>query len=121
MSWGRGVILVGLILRSFVLPVLITKPLVSSANAQNFATIKSFGVLTNTSGFYPRCQLAQGPDGTLYGTATAGEFNVVGTVFKVHPDGSGFAVLKWFTNSFEEVIIPPTVTGWSVPIFGPPF
>ena len=67
--------------------------------AQTFSTIRSFGILTNVTGFNPQSQLVQGPDGTLYGTTVYGEVN--GTVFKINGDGSGFTVLKWFTNSVE--------------------
>src|SRR5258708_36487135 len=74
---------------------------VGRVTAQTFTTIKSFGILTNIAGFNPQSTLVQGPDGTLYGTATYGEASVAGTVFKMQPDGSGFTVLKWFTNSIE--------------------
>ena len=76
--------------------------------AQTFTTIKSFGILTNVTGFGPRSQLVQGPDGTLYGTTVDGDGDALGTnghvrgtIFKVQPDGSGFVVLKWLTNSVE--------------------
>src|SRR5262249_31765646 len=49
----------------------------------------------------PQSTLVQGPDGTLYGTARNGEATVAGTVFKIQPDGSGFTVLKRFTNSMD--------------------
>src|SRR6185503_11712091 len=71
------------------------------ATAQTFTILRSFGVLTNVTGFNPQSTLVQGPDGTLYGTATYGEGSVEGTLFKVQPDGSGFTVLKWFTNSID--------------------
>lgn len=67
----------------------------------SFSVLHSFGIWTNMTGFFPRAKLVQGADGTLYGTASSGENHVRGTVFKVRPDGSGFAVLKWFTNSME--------------------
>ena len=73
----------------------------ASGAAPAFTTLKSFGSLTNITGGSPRCQLVRGADGTLYGTTSDGEGNVRGTVFKVQPDGSGFTVLKWFTNSVE--------------------
>ena len=73
----------------------------AAATAQTFTTLKSFGILTNVTGFYPQSELVQGPDGTLYGTTYEGEGNVRGTVFKLQPDGSGFRVLKWFTNRAE--------------------
>src|SRR6266496_3458320 len=75
--------------------------LISAADAQTFTTIKSFGILTNVTGSYPISPLVQGADGTLYSTASSGEGNVAGTVFKMQPDGSGFAVLKYFTNFIE--------------------
>jgi len=73
----------------------------AAGQAQTFTTVKSFGILTNISGFNPQSTLVQGPDGTLYGTARNGESIIAGTIFKTKPDGSGFTVLKWFTNSIE--------------------
>lgn len=79
--------------------------LAAGAQGQTYSVIKSFGILTNVSGFYPQSTLAQGADGTLYGTALSGEALLggaaIGTVFKINPDGTGFAVLKWFTNSLD--------------------
>ena len=72
-----------------------------SSTAQTFTILKSFGSLTNMAGVNPWSQLVQGPDGALYGTTSYGNDSVAGTVFKIQPDGSGFAVLKWFTNSVE--------------------
>jgi uncharacterized repeat protein (TIGR03803 family) len=76
---------------------------VVSVNAQTYAVIHSFGTLSNITGFHPVAPLIQGPDGTLYGTTSEGEYNfgVGGTVFKLQPDGSGFTVLKYFTNYSE--------------------
>src|SRR3989442_683694 len=71
------------------------------ATAQTYSVIKSFGVLTNITGWHPQAPLAQAPDGTLYGTTYDGEGTVAGTVFKINSDGTGFTVLKWFTNSLE--------------------
>src|SRR5277367_3919952 len=76
--------------------------IIGAASAQTFTVLKIFGSVTNVTGYYPCPQLVQGLDGTLYGTTSAGEIKVVtGTVFKMLPDGSGFTVLKWFTNSVE--------------------
>lgn len=52
------------------------------------------------SGLYPRGELIQGPDGTLYGTAGP-EGLMYGTVFKLQADGTGFTVLKLFTNRLD--------------------
>src|SRR5439155_22369686 len=71
------------------------------APAQTYSVIKSFGFLTNVTGTAPQAQLVQGPDGTLYGTAREAEGSVAGTVFKINTDGTGFAVLKMFTNSVD--------------------
>ena len=74
----------------------------SAAPAQTFTTLKHFGMFwPGVTGNGLTSQLVQGADGTLHGTAAYGEGNVFGTVFKVHPDGSGFTVLKWFTNNLE--------------------
>ena len=90
----------------FLLPALIAVLNLIPAGrvtAQTFTVLKSFGILTNVTGFYPESTLVQGPDGTLYGTARVGEGIIRGTVFKVQPDGSEFRVLKWFTytNNLE--------------------
>jgi len=63
--------------------------LASLAPAQTYTVIKSFGVLTNITGWHPSAALAQAPDGTLYGTTYDGEGAVAGTVFKINSDGTG--------------------------------
>jgi len=68
----------------------------AGVTARTFTTIRSFGILTNVTGFNPTSELVKGPDGTLYGTASQGEGIVAGTLFKMQPDGSGFTVLKLF-------------------------
>jgi uncharacterized repeat protein (TIGR03803 family) len=50
------------------------------------------GSIANPSG------LIQGPDGVLYGTEGFGGTNQEGSVFKINPDGSGFAVLHSFSH-----------------------
>ena len=72
-----------------------------TAWGQSYTVLKSFGVLTNVTGFTPEASLIQDTNGMLYGTTSAGEGKVAGTVFKIQPDGSGFTVIKRFTNSFE--------------------
>ena len=75
--------------------------LTSALKAQTFTVLKSFGILTNVTGWHSEAPLTLGPDGTLYGTTSYGEGNVRGVVFKIQPDGSGFAVLKLFTNPLQ--------------------
>ena len=75
--------------------------LASIAPAQDYRVLKSFayGGLTNVCGYSPQGPLVQGPDGALYGTApNGGVGSLPGTVFKLNSDGTGFRVLKWFTN-----------------------
>ncbi|MCL4786852.1 MAG: hypothetical protein KJ070_08670 [Verrucomicrobia bacterium] len=74
-----------------------------SLRAQTCTVIHSFGTLSDVTGFHPTAPLVQGSDGTLYGTMSEGEYSlgIGGTVFKIQPDGSGFAVLKHFTNYAE--------------------
>ena len=67
--------------------------------------LHSFGILTNVTGGYPQSGLVPGPNGTLYGTTSQGDgmwaYTIKGTVFKIQPDGTGFTVLKYFTNRIE--------------------
>ena len=87
----------------WTLSVLLALMIVPAAPAQTFTRVKTFGTLTDFTGFNPKSALVQGGDGTLYGTAYDGEGYVNGTIFKVQPDGSGFAVLKWLTNTLDGV------------------
>jgi uncharacterized repeat protein (TIGR03803 family) len=54
--------------------------------------------LAGQDGTSPWAALIQGRDGALYGTATSGGKYGKGTVFKLHADGTGFAVLQDFTG-----------------------
>jgi len=90
-----------IIIASFLLVSLASPLSIGTANGQTFTTIKSLGTSPDVTGINPYCQLVQGPDGTIYGTASHGAGGVQGTVFKIQPNGSGFTLLKSFTNSFE--------------------
>ena len=70
----------------------------------NFQQLDSFPALQNglnTLGANPAGDvgLAQGPDGTLYGTTVAGGANGYGTVFAVQPDGSRLTDLYDFRQA----------------------
>jgi uncharacterized repeat protein (TIGR03803 family) len=65
-----------------------------STDGLSFTNIHDFAV---DDGEYPKGGLVQGPDGALYGTAEMGGANGSGTVYRLNPDGSGFAVLYAFT------------------------
>src|ERR1700691_4063681 len=77
--------------QSFVLGALALCFAVAPVHAGNYSVIRSFGILTNATGFYPAGPLTQGPDGTLYGVTTMDE----GTI------GANFQVLKFFTNTAD--------------------
>ena len=69
-----------------------------SPNGGGFTVIHHFAQAT--TGAFPHAGLLQGKDGNLYGTASVGGTGFDGTIFKVKPDGTEFAVLKNFnTNS----------------------
>ena len=93
-----------LFLLLLILPVLF---LVVHAGAQTFTVLHHCDQQT---GFFPNGNLIQGPDGTLYGTATQTRLTTggsgPGTVFKVNPDGTGFAVLHEFAFDYERGIAP---------------
>src|ERR1035438_5940276 len=55
----------------------LTLTLASIAPAQDYRVLKSFGALTNGSGYSPQAPLVQGPDGTLYGTTGSGDWPVM--------------------------------------------
>ncbi len=75
-----------------------------------FQQIVSFPVLpvsgVNTAGANPSEEigLAQGPDGTLYGTTNLGGANGHGTLFAVKPDGSGLTDLFDFRAANSQTI-----------------
>jgi uncharacterized repeat protein (TIGR03803 family) len=69
-----------------------------SKSGGGFALLQSF----SSSGVglrNPRGALAQIPDGTLYGTTTAGGTAGFGGVFKVQTNGTGFEVLREFSST----------------------
>jgi uncharacterized delta-60 repeat protein len=67
-----------------------------TVRAQTYTILHTFG--TNVMGQYPHSALVQGPDGTLYGTASAGGVANIGQVFKVNPDGTGYTALRDFSG-----------------------
>jgi uncharacterized repeat protein (TIGR03803 family) len=48
---------------------------------------------------YPEAALVKGSDGALYGTTSQGGPFLVGTIFRVGDEGSGFTILRNFANS----------------------
>lgn len=62
-----------------------------TASAQIFSPLHIFGA---GSGFM--APLTQGPDGTLYGVSSGGGAGKAGTIFRLNPDGTHFAILYSF-------------------------
>jgi len=61
-----------------------------------YAEVKSFSY---SEGYYLYGGVSQGSDGALYGATYYGGSGGYGTVFKVNPDGTGFATLHNFSYS----------------------
>jgi uncharacterized repeat protein (TIGR03803 family) len=69
----------------------------SPAHAQAFTTLYTFN---GTNGSVPGVGiLAQGRDGNLYGTASAGGANGLGTIYREAPDGTSNTVIYSFTGT----------------------
>lgn len=68
-----------------------------ATNGAAYAILRSFGGAAN-SPTNPFCRLVESPAGTFYGTTAAGGTNNSGTVFRIKSDGSGFAVLRSFSQ-----------------------
>ena len=63
-------------------------------HGEDYTVLHSF----SATDAWPNAGVIQGADGTLYGT-TSGGVGGVGAVFRIGPDGSGFAVLKSFVRT----------------------
>ena len=61
-------------------------------DGSGFTVLKHFS--NSTTGGHPTAAVTLGPDGALYGTAYHGGSSLVGTIFKINTDGSGFTVLQ---------------------------
>ena len=73
-----------------------------NTNGTGFTTLYSFtatndnGIITNSEGAAPWCELALSGN-TLYGTAAQGGSGLDGTVFALNTDGTGFTTIHIFT------------------------
>jgi uncharacterized repeat protein (TIGR03803 family) len=56
-------------------------------------------LLENAEGTVPAAGLIDGGDGFLYGVASQGGTSGYGTIFKIKPDGTGFAVIHTFATA----------------------
>jgi uncharacterized repeat protein (TIGR03803 family) len=70
----------------------------AAADGSKMETVYQFGI---TEAVSPVAGLLLGSDGLLYGVTSSGpltEANTAGTVFRIAPDGSGFAIIYRFKN-----------------------
>lgn len=64
-------------------------------DGQQFQVLHIFGQFS-TDGRHPCGRLAFGSDGAIYGTTERGGQRDMGTLYRVNPDGSGYAILASF-------------------------
>ncbi len=81
-----------------------------------YTTLHTFTTV-GVDGLTPYAGLVQGSDGTLYGTTYAGSSSS-GTVFKIMPDGTGFAVLHSFRGSDGSSLLGGVIIGSGGVLFG---
>jgi len=68
------------------------------ADGSSFTVLHSFTAGSATDGANSFAKLIEGSDGNLYGITSLGGASDAGTVFKLAPDGSGFAIVHNFTG-----------------------
>lgn len=66
-------------------------------NGSGYARLRSFGNGTDGSSIF--AGLVQAVDGMLYGTTYYGGISNAGTVFRIGTDGSGYQILRHFTDT----------------------
>ena len=67
-------------------------------DGSGYADLYSFGHVAN-DGVAPKASLVFGSDGALYGTTSAGGSSSNGTLFKINPDGTGYASFYSFGST----------------------
>jgi uncharacterized repeat protein (TIGR03803 family) len=84
-----------------------------------FSTIKHLGV-NPADGARPNAGVVQGPDGTLYGTTAYGGTAGRGAVFRIQPDGSGYATLLscQFSGGDGQLAEAPMIRGSDGMLYG---
>jgi uncharacterized repeat protein (TIGR03803 family) len=96
-------------------------------DGSDFAVLHTFGAITsaadvtpatNADGIGPGAPLVLASDGYFYGTAARGGANGVGTLFRVHFDGTGFEVLHTFPALVASTTTPATNEDGAVPLAG---
>jgi uncharacterized repeat protein (TIGR03803 family) len=66
-------------------------------DGRGYSLLHSFG--SSGDGWDPQARLLEGSDGVLYGTTPFGGAYTNGTVFKLHKDGTGYALLHSFSSA----------------------
>jgi len=103
-----------------------------SLDGTDCAVLHAFGAVTdeegatgdpnvppiNADGIGPSAPLLPAVDGYLYGVSTAGGPNGAGTIFRVRPDGSGFAVVYSFSTLVKNTDGKLTNTDGGTPLAG---
>ncbi|HWI58823.1 MAG TPA: choice-of-anchor tandem repeat GloVer-containing protein, partial [Bacillota bacterium] len=78
-----------------------------NGDGSGYALVRSFTGGTMGDGQNPHAGLAQGSDGTLYGTTYSGGSYFAGTVFKMNKNGSGYTLLQSFLAAGGDGQNPP--------------
>jgi uncharacterized repeat protein (TIGR03803 family) len=68
-------------------------------DGSDYEVLHHFAGATGNDGSTPRTALAQAGNGTLFGTTSQGGTPNQGTLFRVQPDGTGYAVVHHFASS----------------------
>ncbi len=74
-------------------------------NGSNYVVLRSFST-NGLDGAEPLGDLVEATDGAIYGTTRLGGSSGSGTVFKLNKDGSGYTVLRRFTNTSGDAAQP---------------
>jgi uncharacterized repeat protein (TIGR03803 family) len=75
-------------------------------NGSNFSVIHHFLGRFGRDGADPLANLAEGPNGKLYGTASSGGSNGFGVVFSIDHNGSNYTVLHHFGSVVNDGVTP---------------
>jgi uncharacterized repeat protein (TIGR03803 family) len=84
-------------------------------DGSGYTVLRSF---ESATGFQLWTGVIQGSDGVLYGTAVSGGAQSGGTLYRLNRDGTGFAVLKHFSEQTGTVPRGPLVEGRDGALYG---
>jgi uncharacterized repeat protein (TIGR03803 family) len=75
-------------------------------DGSSYTNLHNFTGTNGADGSFPFASLCQGLDDALYGTTQAGGSNDLGAVFKLNPDGTGYAILHHFSGGTVDGRLP---------------